>query len=143
VEDQELLAAIGQVVVDAAVLEYLVAVLVAVIEGQGEEYAQKLTARPGKVMSQLRTVVRERPDRNDLKLVWHDAQAVLNDRHVIAHSVALEYVEVNGQLAQVIWHPRSGRETQITAAQVLGHVQDIRIATRRVQKVIAAEAGVG
>lgn len=32
-EDQELLAAIGQVVVDAAALEYLVVVLVAVIEG--------------------------------------------------------------------------------------------------------------
>lgn len=102
-----------------------------------------LAARPGKAMSQLGRVVRERPDRSDLKLAWHDAQAVLYDRHVIAHSVALEHVEVNGQLAQVIWHPRSGRETQITAAQVLGHVQDIRIATRRVQKAIAAGAGDG
>jgi hypothetical protein len=55
----------------------------------------------------------------------------------------LSQVRVNGQLAQVIWHPRSGRETQITAAQVLGHVQDIRIATRRVQKAIAAGAGDG
>ena len=140
-EDQELLAAIGQVMVDAAVLEYFVAVLVAVIEGQGEEHAQRLAARPGEAMRQLGKLVRERPDRSDLKLAWHDAQAVLNDRHVLAHSVALEHVEVNGQLAQVIWHPRSGRETQITVAQVLGHVQDIRIATRRLQKVIAAGGG--
>jgi hypothetical protein len=139
VEDQELFAAIGQVVVNAAVLEYFVAVLVAVIEGQGEEHAQMLAARPGEAMGKLGKLVRERPDRSDLKLAWHDTQAVLNDRHVIAHSVALEHVEVNGQLARVIWHPRSGREAQITAAQVLGHVQDIRIATRRVQKVIAAE----
>ena len=88
-------------------------------------------------MSQLRTVVRERPDSNDLKLVRHDAQAVLSDRHVIAHSVALEasWLRSSGI-------PRRGRETQITATQVLGHVQDIRIATRRVQEVIAAEAGV-
>jgi hypothetical protein len=142
-EDRVLLAAIGQVVVEAAVLEYLVAVLVAVIEGQGEEHAQMLVARPGDAMRQMGRLVMERPDRSDLKLAWHDARAVLNDRHVIAHSVALEHVEVNGQLAQVIWHPRSGRETQITAAQVLSHVQDIRIATRRVQKVIAAGAGVG
>jgi hypothetical protein len=130
-------------VVDAAVLEYFVAVLVAVIEGQAEEHAQMLASRPGETMRQLGRLVRERPDRSDLKLAWHDAQAVLNDRHVIAHSVALEYIEVNGQFAHVIWHPRSGRETQITAAQVLGHVQDIRIATHRVQEVIAAEAGVG
>ena len=41
----------------------------------------------------------------------------------------------------MIWHPRSGRETQITAAQILGHVQDIRIAARRVQELIAVEAG--
>ena len=34
VEDRELLAAIGEVVVDAAVLEYLIAVLAAVMEGR-------------------------------------------------------------------------------------------------------------
>lgn len=141
-EDQELLAAIGQVVVDAAVLEYFVAVLVAVIQGQGEEHAQMLAARPGAAMRQLWTLVGERSDRSDLKLACHDAQAVLNDRHVIAHSIALEQVEVRGQRAQVIWHPRSGRETRITAAQVLDHAHDVRIAARRVQKLIAAEAGV-
>jgi hypothetical protein len=66
-----------------------------------------------------------------------------SSRRTIGYTRILSQVRVNGQLAQVIWHPRSGRETQITAAQVLGHVQDIRIATRRVQKAIAAGAGDG
>ena len=140
-EDHELLAAIGRVVVDAAVLEYFVAVLVAVIESQGEEHARNLVSQPGAALRELKRLVRERPDRRDLKLACHDAQAVLADRHVLAHSIALEQVEFRGQSARVIWHPRSGRETQITAAQILGHVQDIRIAARRVQELIAAEAG--
>src|SRR6266699_6749938 len=41
VEDQELLAAIGKVALDAAALEYLIAVLVAATEGQTEDYARQ------------------------------------------------------------------------------------------------------
>jgi hypothetical protein len=36
-EEQEILAGIGQVVVNATVLEYYLAILVAVIEGRGPE----------------------------------------------------------------------------------------------------------
>jgi hypothetical protein len=45
--DRELLAAIGEVVVDAAALEYFIAVLVAVIEGRDEEWARKQVAQTG------------------------------------------------------------------------------------------------
>lgn len=71
---------------------------------------------------------------------WQDAIAVLDDRHVIAHSIALEDVEVEGRGCLVIWHPRSGRETQITTSQVLSHLQDIVIAWRRFDEAIAAES---
>ncbi len=65
---------------------------------------------------------------------------MLDDRHVIAHSVALEDIEVQGQGGLVIWHPRSGRETLITTSEVLSHLQDIRIAWRRFYDAIAAES---
>ena len=46
--DRGLLAAIGEVVVDAAVLEYFLAVLVAIIEGRDEEWAHReLVAHAG------------------------------------------------------------------------------------------------
>ena len=132
-EDHEVLAAIGRANRcgrrgGAAVF---VVVEVAVIESQGEEHARNLVSQPGAALREPEPPVRERPDRRDLKLACHDAQAVLADRHVLAHSIALEQVEFRGQSARVIWHPRSGRETQITAAQILGHTQDIRIAARR------------
>jgi hypothetical protein len=52
VEDHDLLAAIGQVVVDAAALEYFIAVLVAAIEGRDEEWARR---EPGPVARAART----------------------------------------------------------------------------------------
>ena len=65
---------------------------------------------------------------------------MLDDRHVIAHSLALEDLDVAGEGAVVIWHPRSGKETQITTSQILSHAQDIRIAWRRVHEAIVAES---
>ncbi len=78
--------------------------------------------------------------RCDLMARWQDAIAVLDDRNVIAHSAALEDIETGGHAGLVILHPRSGAETQLTTPEVLGHVQDIRIAWRRFYKAIAAES---
>lgn len=202
VEDQELLAAIGQVVVNAAALEYAVAVLAAVTEGHRdqacEDYAVALVKRPGGAMGELRKRAcaqlrgqgmplpqiarwlrighafsigekghmlpiaertdksekavrddlahwdRERPGvipqtRCDLMALWQDATAVLDDRHVIAHSIAMETVEADGQAGLVIFHPRTGRETTLTTPALLSHAQDIRIAYRRFGEAIGSE----
>jgi hypothetical protein len=88
--DRELLAAIGQVVVDAAALEYFIAVLVAVIEGRDEEWARKQVAQTGAARRALERLVNGRPDRPDLGRLCQDAAAVLDDRHRIAHSVAVD-----------------------------------------------------
>lgn len=201
--DKDLMAAIGQVVVMSAVLDYSVAVLVAMTDGYRgqdcEEHARVMVRSPGGAMRELRkracaqlrgegvplhriarrlrvaqefsfdtegrmlTVAEkaekcEKAVRDDLarwdrerhgpvprarcNLMdrWQDAIAVLDDRHVIAHSVAVEDIEVQGQGGLVIWHPRSGRETQITTSEVLSHLQDIRIAWRRFDEAIDAES---
>ena len=202
-EDKELLAAIGRVVVTSAVLEYSVAVLVAMTDGHRdqdcEDHALAMVRSTGRAMVELRkracaqlrgqgmplpqiarrlTIARkvsidetgrvltvaekaekaEKVARGDLAQwdsehagvipqprcalmsLWQDATAVLDDRHVIAHSIALEDIEVQGQGGLVILEPRSGRENQITTSQVLSHVQDIRIAHRRFYEAIAAES---
>ncbi len=180
-EDQELLAAIGKVVVDAASLEYAVAILVAAIEGHRdqacEDRAVTIVKKSGAAMrwlkamtcAQLRgrgespqkialmlttseTDVREalkRWDREhpgispatkcDLIYRWHDVKAVMDDRHVIAHSLAMESVEADGLAGLVIFHPSTGKETQLTTSAVLGHVQDIRITYRRLHDAIVAQ----
>jgi hypothetical protein len=77
--------------------------------------------------------------RCDLMALWQDATAVLDDRHIIAHSIAMEAVEVDGLAGLVIFHPRSGRETTLTTPALLSHAQDIRIAYRRFGEAIALE----
>jgi hypothetical protein len=187
-EDQELLAAIGKVVVDAAALEYAVAVLVAVTEGHRdqdcEDQAAAMVKKNGGAMRELRMraaaqlrgrglalrqIARMLPmpqnpeddpaksaredlalwDRSrrgaipqarcDLSFLWRDAKAVLDDRHIIAHSIPMEDADVDGQRGLTIWNPRHGAETQITTSQLLSFAQDIRIVYRRFHDAIAAE----
>jgi hypothetical protein len=203
-EDRELLAAIGEVVVTAAALEYAVAVLVALTEGHQDQACEDcalsiVKGAQGGAMRELRKRAcaqlrgqdmplpqiarrlriahafstgergnmlsiperidksekavrddlahwdRERPGivpqaRCNLMALWQDATAVLDDRHVIAHSVALEEV---GEAGLVILHPRTGVETRLTTPAVLSHAHDIRITYRRFDKAIAAESSRG
>jgi hypothetical protein len=186
VEDRDLMAAIGQVVVTAAALEYAIAILAAIIEGgrdqECEEHALALAKKSGGAMralmvltcAQLRGracprsgsprcsapidhVISEQAVREGLKrwdresagtvpltlsnliYLWHDVKAVLDDRHVIAHSLALEDVEADGQAGLVIFHLGSGRETTLTTPALLNHLQDIRIAYWRFHAAIAVE----
>lgn len=135
--DRELLAAIGEVVVDAAALEYFIAVLVAVIEGRDEEWARKQVAQTGAARRALERLVNGRPDRPDLGRLCQDAAAVLDDRHRIAHSVAMR--DMAEEPGMAIWNPRSNTERRITASQVLAHARDIRTVTRRARALFAAE----
>jgi hypothetical protein len=142
--DRELLAAIGEIVVDAAALEYFIAVLVSVIEGRDEERARKLASSPGAARHALKGLVSTRPDRLDLRRLYQDAVAVLDDRHVIVHSVAMATdLDRGDEPGLGIWNPRRDSETRITAPQVLDHAHDIRIVGRRARALIVAETSDG
>jgi hypothetical protein len=183
VDDKELLAAIGQVVVDSAALEFAVAILVAVTEGlrdqDCEDHAVTTVKTPGGAMRELRMraaaqlrgkdlpvrqIARmlpmpkddERPVRQvlarwdrlrpgftpvvqcDLGFLWRDAKAVLDDRHILAHSIALDDAEAG----LVIFNPRTGMEARLTTPAVSDHAHDIRIVYRRIYEAIAAETAV-
>jgi hypothetical protein len=135
-EDQELLAAIGQVVVNAAVLEYQVAVLVAVIEGRAEERARELAASTGEAMRALKKLAAVQEAPAHLRGLYRDARAVLDDRHVLAHSIAMVDMETDGAPGYSIWNPRRDADAPVTVPQLLEHAQDIRIVTRRAQALI-------
>ena len=138
--DREMLAAIGEVVVDAAVLEYFMAVLVAVIESRDEEWARKQVAQPGAARRAMERLVNGRPDRPDLGRLYQDAAAVLDDRHRIAHSIAqTDMGDAADEPGMSLWNPRKNIERRITAPQVLAHARDIRIVTRRARALFAAE----
>jgi hypothetical protein len=143
-EDKELMAAVGQVVVDSATLEYFAAVLVAMTEGHRdqdcENRALALVKNPGEAMGALKAVARARPEQPGFMRLWHDARAVLEDRNVIVHAVPLEVVRVGAEGGLIGWVPRKGREIEFTTSAVLDHSRDIRIACRRFHEAIAAES---
>ena len=134
--DRDTLAAIGEVVVDAAVLEYWIAVLVAAVEDKDDNRARELAKKPGATLDALKKVAKERPD---LGALYHDAKAVLDDRHVLAHSVNLIVDDPDLEPGYSVWNPRYDAEARITTQQILEHAQDIRIAARRVRDRFISE----
>jgi hypothetical protein len=126
--DRDTLAAIGEVVVDAAVLQYWIAVLVAAAEGTDEDRARQLLERPGAALRALEKLAQER---TDFVRVYRDAKAVLDDRNVLAHSVNFIEEDADLEPGYSIWNPRHDAEVRITRQQILEHSQDIRIAVRR------------
>jgi len=141
--DRELLAAVGEVVIDAAVLEFHIAILVAAIEGRDrdEEWARhELASRPGETRRAFKKLAAARPERLDLARLYRDAVAVLDDRHVIVHSVAqAEMNAADGTWGGLIWHPKSDKEVRLTAPDVREHAHDIRIVVGRARALFVAE----
>jgi hypothetical protein len=114
---------------------------VAAIKGQDEDWARKLAARTGDrgAPAALNKLVTAPPDRPDLGRLYRDARAVLDDRHVLVHSMALADMDARDEPGSGIWHPRTDTEARITAAQSLDHAHDIRIVVRRARSLFAAE----
>lgn len=108
-------------------------------EGQGRDRAIELVSKPGAAMRQL-----ERHAENDpeLRRLHRDAKAVLDDRHILTHSLSM-VGELDGQEAFYIWNPRQDTEAQITLEQLNEHARDIRTAVRRVQEVFGKRAAPG
>jgi hypothetical protein len=136
--DTGLLAAIGRVVVEAAMLEYSVASLIAASEGlQGgerQERARDITASTGRAMGLFKELAVRR---DDLGPLWWDTKGLLQARHFVAHAVYQEDAEAEGQAALFILSPRIG-ETMITIAQAEDNARMIREGRARIEAVITA-----
>jgi hypothetical protein len=135
--DTELLAAIGLMVVNAALQEYSVAELVAVIEGLRDQACQDrevaIVAKTGEAMRLFECLAEEHA-----ALAWlmNDTKGLLPARHFVAHAVAQEPAVAEGYAALFILHPRHS-ETMITIAQARDNARMIREGHRRIQEEIA------
>jgi hypothetical protein len=141
-EYQELMAAVGRIVVGAATVDYAVAVLVAVTEGHRDQAAAgralQLVQTDGAAMRELRKLAAGPPERRDLRWLCRNAGAVLEGRDVIVHAIPLEDITAGAEGGLIGWHPRTGQEIWLTTPAVLGHVEDFGIAWRRLDEAIAA-----
>jgi hypothetical protein len=138
--DTALLAAIGRIVVEAAMLEYSVASLIAAFEGlQGgerEERARDITASTGKAIRLFEKLAERQ---GDLRWLWRDTKGLLQARHFVAHSVYQQDAVVEDKAALFILHPRTG-ETMITMAQAEDNARMIREGRARIEAAITAIA---
>ncbi len=142
VEDQELMNAIGRMVLSAAALEYTVAVLVALTEGHQDQAAEnralQLVQTDGAPVRELRRIALGPPERRDLNRLCQEAEAVLEERNAVVHAIPLEDSAAGAEGSLTGWHPRTGQQIQLTTWAVLGHVQDLHIARRRFDNAITA-----
>jgi hypothetical protein len=141
-EYQELMAAVGRMVVGAAAVEYCVAVLVAVSEGHRDQAAGdralQLAQKDGAAMRELRKLAAGPPERRDLKWLCRSAEAVLEGRNVVVHAIPAEDITAGAEGGLLGWHPRTGEEIWLTTLAVLGHVEDFGSAWRQLDEAIAA-----
>jgi hypothetical protein len=138
-DDTELMAAIGRMVVNAALLEYSVAQLIAITEGlEGEECrgrATQIAKTPGEAMRQFKRLAEKR---QYLDWPMRDTEGLLRARHFVAHSVTQQPAIAEGHAALFVLHPKTG-ETMITTTQAINNARLIREGYERIRDAIATE----
>ena len=99
-DDSELLAAIGRMVVNAALLEYSVAGLIAVADGlRGQARQDRVVGtvkKTGEAMRQFRKLAGKRPD---LSWLVDDTGGLLRARNFAAYPVAQQDAVAEGEPA--------------------------------------------
>ena len=141
-DNTELLAAIGRIVVNGATLEYAVAELVAVSEGLRDDEARQeravaIVRVPGQAMRLFRRLAELHQDR-DLSWLLGQVELMLGARHFVAHSVAQEDAVAEGHPALFILQPRHG-ETMITTVLARKNAEMIGQGIGWVRERIVAE----
>ncbi len=141
-EDPELLAEIGRIVVDAALLEYAVARLVAACAGlhgaDCDARALEIVKKTGGAKREFGRLAEQRPE---LRWLANDTSSLLDGRHFIAHAVAEEpAVTDDGEAALFILAPRANDpETFVTMSMLRGLSRLLREAAVRINQRTDAE----
>jgi hypothetical protein len=112
---RDLLAAIGEVVVEATKLEFALARVVCTRWGWSDQDEVSMIKRSGCVRDQLRRLAQSDSDWLEFRQLQRDASAVLEDRHVLAHSVVL-IVSDDDEFEPPkieLWHPKSNTTAEM------------------------------
>jgi hypothetical protein len=125
---REVLAAIGEVVVDATQLECGLAQLVAARWGWGGQQEQSMIARNGCVRDQLTKLIEADPDWAAAQQLKRDAFALLDNRSKLVHSVVVHAHDEDYNLhALQLWHAKSGSWAAMPAVREIEELAfDIR-----------------
>ena len=126
--DDDMHQAIGEVTVAAATLEYQLAYVVAVARGEDDDWLRRTLSIVGEARRQLAQLVDDAaPGRfhDELRRLQRDARAVLDDRHVLVHSVAMLDRGDDGEVFWSFWHPKSDTEARIDPHQIRDHARDL------------------
>jgi hypothetical protein len=107
--NREMLAAIGEVVVDATQLECALAQLVTARWGWDGQHEQSMIARSGCVRDQVAKLVEADPEWKAARQLKRDAFAVLDDRSKLVHSVVVHAHDEDFDVHELqLWHAKSG-----------------------------------
>jgi hypothetical protein len=140
----ELFEAIGKVTVYATALEWNLAYLAALALDKDDEWLRQCVAGTGKARREFVAVAThiERDEsagtdlRGQIASLRQAANAVLDDRHVLVHSVVFHSFKVGGPIpALTWWNPRSDAEAELTVDQVRDHVRDLEVTRAKAVKV--------
>jgi hypothetical protein len=140
VEDQELLANLGKVVVNSTVLEYTIAVLVALTEGKRgdacDDRAVEIVKQTGGARSELPRLARTRPG-----IAWlcTETEQLLTSRNILVHSLILGHGQDGDQYVMAIYDPRRNTETVVTTHVVARHAEYFEQNCARFRSAISAE----
>jgi hypothetical protein len=107
--NREMLAAIGEVVVDATQLECALAQLVTARWGWDGRHEKSMIARSGCVREQLTKLVEADPEWKAARELKRDAFAVLDSRSQLVHSVVVHAHDEDFNFHELqLWHAKSG-----------------------------------
>ena len=124
IDDQELLARLGKVVVNSTVLEYTIAVLVALTESKRgnacDDRAIEIVKQTGGARGQLAGLAKRRPD---IEWLCSETDALLTSRNILVHSLILGHGQHEDQYVMSIYDPRRDTQTVINTDVVARHAE--------------------
>lgn len=140
INDQELLAKLGKVVVNSTVLEYTIAVLVALTEGKRgdacDDRAVEIVKQTGGARRELAALAMIRP-----RIAWlcTETRDLLTSRNILVHSLILDHGQDGDQYAMAIYDPRQDTETVVSTHVVARHAEYFEQNCARFREAITAE----
>lgn len=122
--DQELLAELGKVVVNSAVLEYTIAVLIALVEGRRgdacEDRAIDIVKQAGGVRRELAGLSEIRPG---IARLCTETGQLLDSRNILVHSLITGDWRDRDQYIIAIYDPRRDTATVVTPQVAARHAE--------------------
>ena len=130
-DEEKVHAALGKVVMESAFMEWLVALLVAAVEGKAQDRAKELSKEPGRAMKALKHAAQSD---DELRRLYEDADALRKRRNLLAHSVAMVGMDVRHNKVYLYWHPKTDEEATLYPHDLLTTASDIEAMCARLNR---------